>query len=819
MIFKWQFSLVQVLLLLLTSSFVVGQTQGVLIADILDKDTKEPLVGAVVELEGIAQGGTTDIDGRVRIEGIPTGNYNIIVTYLGYNELRRFNQSFTSGNAVILTLELEESSATLGEVNITALKKSSIGVADQVTPLSIQSLTTDEIKRNPGGNFDISRVIQVLPGVGGTAGSVGGFRNDIIIRGGAPNENIYFLDGIEIPVINHFATQGSAGGPTGILNVSFIEDVKLSSSAFDARYDNALASIFEFKQRSGNPERFSGNARLSATEFALTAEGPLSEKTTYMVSARRSYLQLLFQAIDLPILPNYWDFQYKVQYKPNAKTTVNFIGVGAIDEFRFTEPRNSDPSKEYILRSSPGINQWNYTTGVSVRRLLNNGYVNVALSRNMFDNRIDRFEDRQIGDEDARILGLQSQEIENKLRIDFNRRFAGWRVSYGFVGQYVKFNTEIFNRIRNEITDEQGNVIQPELSFNYNSDIDFFRYGGFIQTSKSFLDERLSLAMGVRVDMNNFTEEGNNPMETLSPRVALSYQIIPGLRANASVGDYYKLPIYTVLGFRDQEGNLVNRDNLYIRSTHYTGGFEYLPNTAWRFTAEAFYKDYSNYPVSTLTGISLANQGGDFGSIGNEPVVSDGDGRAYGFELFAQRKFSGKYYFVLSYTYVRSEFSGFNGVLVPSAWDSRHLISGLLGRKFKNGWEMELKYRFAAGAPFTPFDLEASRLNYLSLGTGILNFDQLNSQRLDNFSSFDFRLDKRWNYPKWTLNVFLDIVNAFVQPTPAFPNYTFERNESNTGWATTDGQSVKADGSNAIPLILTNNDAIIIPTIGFIIEW
>ena len=393
------------------------------------------------------------------------------------------------------------------------------------------------------------------------------------------------------------------------------------------------------------------------------------------------------------------------------------------------------------------------------------------------------------------------------------------RVSYGFVGQYVKFNTEIFNRIRNEITDEQGNVIQPELSFNYNSDIDFFRYGGFIQTSKSFLDERLSLAMGVRVDMNNFTEEGNNPMETLSPRVALSYQIIPGLRANASVGDYYKLPIYTVLGFRDQEGNLVNRDNLYIRSTHYTGGFEYLPNTAWRFTAEAFYKDYSNYPVSTLTGISLANQGGDFGSIGNEPVVSDGDGRAYGFELFAQRKFSGKYYFVLSYTYVRSEFSGFNGVLVPSAWDSRHLISGLLGRKFKNGWEMGLKYRFAAGAPFTPFDLEASRLNYLSLGTGILNFDQLNSQRLDNFSSFDFRLDKRWNYPKWTLNVFLDIVNAFVQPTPAFPNYTFERNERNTGWATTDGQSVKADGSNAIPLILTNNDAIIIPTIGFIIEW
>jgi TonB-dependent Receptor Plug Domain len=142
-------------------------------------------------------------------------------------------------------------------------------------------------------------VIQALPGVSGTAGSVGGFRNDIIIRGGAPNENVYYIDGIEIPVINHFATQGSAGGPTGILNVSFLEDVKLSSSAFDARFDNALSSVFQFRQRTGNPNKVQGNVRLSATELAGTFEGPLSKNTTFLASARRSYLQLLFKAIDI----------------------------------------------------------------------------------------------------------------------------------------------------------------------------------------------------------------------------------------------------------------------------------------------------------------------------------------------------------------------------------------------------------------------------------------------------------------------------------------------------------------------------------------
>ena len=228
--------------------------------------------------------------------------------------------------------------------------------------------------------------------MGGTSGSVGGYRNDIIIRGGAPNENVYYLDGIEIPTINHFATQGSGGGPTGILNVSFIEEVKLSTSSFDARFDNALSSVFQFKQRNGNPNRLQGNVRLSATELATTLEGPLTNKTTFLASARRSYLQLLFKAIDLPIRPNYWDFQTKITHRINKKLTLTFLGLGAIDDFSFGEPREATPEKLYVLDATPSINQWNYTTGVSLRKQIARGYWNLALSRSMLDNNIEKFD-------------------------------------------------------------------------------------------------------------------------------------------------------------------------------------------------------------------------------------------------------------------------------------------------------------------------------------------------------------------------------------------------------------------------------------------
>ncbi|HEY0040284.1 MAG TPA: TonB-dependent receptor, partial [Flavisolibacter sp.] len=723
--------LLTTLLFFLLFSVANAQYSGRLSGKVVDQATQMPLAGVSVTLQEAAKGTTTDSTGSFRFADLEIKTYNLVFSGVGYKSRSYYNIVVSAGNEVTLTVELEPAVTSLSEVVIRSGRRTAAAATIE-SPLSVQRLTSEEIRSNPGGNFDISKVIQTLPGVGGGIGG-GGFRNDIIIRGGAPNENVFYLDGIEIPVINHFQTQGSSGGPQGILNVSFIEDVKLSSSAFEARYDNALSSVFQFRQRTGNPNRVQGNVRLSATDLSATMEGPLSrnKKTTFLASARRSYLQLLFTLIDLPIRPNYWDFQTKITHQLNEKTTISFIGLGAIDQFSFAKLKEATPEKLYVLNSNPFINQWNYTAGVTVRRLVKDGFVNIALSRNTFDNDIQQYENNETRLPGEQTLAFQSQETENKLRIDVNKYRNGWKWAYGASAQLAEFNNNTFSVIRRELKDALGNIIQPEESYNFSSPLKaFWRLGGFAQVSRRFFDSRLGISAGLRSDINTFTTGGDNPLETLSPRIAFNYVLAEKWTANASVGRYFKIPPYTILGFADNNGALVNRASRYLRSDHYVAGVEFLPSNALRFTAEAFYKNYNNVPVSIRNGISLSNLGSDFNVLGNEAVTTNGKGRAYGFEIFAQQKLTDRFFGILSYTFYRSEYSGRNQAFIPSSWDNRHLLSATMGYKLPRNWEIGLKFRYQGGAPYTPFDEAASQLNYLSRGQGILDYARLNTLRL-----------------------------------------------------------------------------------------
>ncbi len=797
-----------------------AQNNGRLSGVVVDKLTQKILPNVSVSIEGIAKGVIADTNGIFRITGIPLKTYNIIFSLVGYKKQILFNVVINAGNENNFNIELEQSGGALTEVLVKTNKRTA-RAATLETPLSVQRLTTEEIKSNPGGNFDISKVIQSLPGVGGGAGG-GGFRNDIIIRGGAPSENVFYLDGIEMPVINHFQTQGSAGGPQGILNVSFIEDVKLSSSAFDARYDNALSSVFQFKQKTGNINKLQGNIRLSATELSGTLEGPLSKdkKTTFLASIRRSYLQLLFTAIDLPIRPSYWDFQTKITRQIDKKTTLSFIGIGAIDDFRFAAIKKATPEKLYILNSNAFIKQWTYTAGLSLKRLVKNGFVNIALSRNTFDNDVNQYEDNTTQIEAQKILTYRSRETENKLRVDINKNINDWKIAYGTVAQVSEYDTKTFAVIRRELKDGFGNIIQNAVTVNFTSPLNsFLRYGAFAQVSKRFFNSRLGISAGLRSDMNTFTTTGNNGLKTLSPRISASYILADKWTANASIGRYFKIAPYTILGFANNANNLVNKNSLYQRSDHYVAGIEYLPNDGLRFTAEGFYKDYANVPVSISKGISLANLGGDFNVLGNEAVVTNGKGRAYGFEFFAQKKLTNKFFGILSYTFYRSEYAGLDNKLIASAWDNRHLLTVTWGYKFPRNIELGLKFRYQGGALYSPFDDVASKANYLSLGQGIVDYARLNTQRLGGFNSGDVRIDKKWNFKKMTIDLFLDVTNWYIAKNPAIPTYTFRRNANNTAFLTTNGLPINMNGSNAIPILLSNDDPQVTPTLGFIIEF
>ena len=799
----------------LLSTVVFAQRTGQIIGSVEDKNTLENLLGVNITIEGTDLGTTTDMEGMFKIS-LPVGTYAVTASYVGYKKVTQYNIEVSSGNDRMLSFSLEPDAGMLNVVVLDTDRETSAISTDMVTPLSVQQLTSQEIKSNPGGNFDVSKVVQTLPGVGLSNGI--GERNDIIIRGGAPNENVYYLDGIEIPVLNHFQTQGSSGGAQGILNVSFIESLKLSTSAFDSKYNDALASTFVIKQRNGNPDRFSGNVRASLTESVLTLEGPLSPKTTFLSSARTSYLGLLFKLIDLPIRPDFYDFQYKVNHKFNDKTTLTAIGIGAIDNFSFAPTRDASPENIYVLRSTPYINQWTYTMGFNLNRRIANGYMNFSLSRNMFHTTLDKFEDEQ-KIEEKRTLLVNSDETENKFRFDYNKFVNDWRFSIGSDVQYVGYNGNVFNKIRQEIKDDGGVVISPEQTITFDSKINFWKYGLFAHVSKHFFNEKLLLSGGVRTDMNSFTNDGQNPIKTLSPRLSASYSIDSQWRVNGSVGTYYKTPIYTALGYKDASGEFINKDLDYTRSTHYVLGTEYMPKRSLRFTFESYYKRYSNYPISGLTGVSLANQGSQFGSVGSEPILSDGKGETYGLEFFVQQKMTDRLFYVASYSYVVSKFSGADGEFKSSSWDNRHLFSATFGYKFHKDWDLGLKYRFAGGSPYTPFDMVASQQNYLLIGEGIPDVDLLNESRLSNYSQLDLRIDKKYFFNKTSLIVYLDIQNLMANKNENEPYYTFKRNESNTGFQTTDGQPIKADGSNAIPTLLENKSGRPLPSLGVIYEF
>ncbi len=743
-------------------TFLMAQVSGTLSGYVINSTSEEPLVGATVRLDSTRLGATTNEEGFFSIANIPTKAYNVTATYLGFKPLTKFNVIVRSQGNIDLNFQLEETAIEVEGVEI----RPDPFIKSIETPLSTQSLTTEEIIAYPGGSNDVAKVIQSLPGV---SGAVQGFRNEVIIRGGAPNEVVYYLDGIEIPNINHFATQGSGGGPVSLLNVSFFEGVTLTTSAFSAQYDNTLSAVLQFDQRNGNNRELRTNVRVSASDAALTLEGPIggkgneSAKTSYIVSVRRSYLQLLFQLLELPFLPDYWDYQFKINHKIDPYNEINLIGLGAIDDFSTNIPDDLTPEAQTDLDQAPIISQWSSTTGISWRMRFKEkvGFLRNSLSYNILNNNFQQFEDNE--NEEGLFFANDSRDFEIKFRSEYTQFFGDLKLSAGATVQRVAYQNE---------TDDLINEV------NFNSDIDFYKYGFFSQVSRPLLNNRIRLSVGFRLDGNSFTDNGNDLFRTFSPRLAVSTQLdeLGKWKLNASVGRYYKIPPSTVLGFKDNTQTLVNRNAKYIRSDHFVAGFEFSPRVSTRFTVEGFYKRYGNYPVSIRDSVSLANLGADFEVFGSEPVESVGLGRTFGIEFLAQQKLTRNLFAILAYTLYQSEYTNFDEEeFVPSIWDNRQIVSFTGGYKFGKNWELGAKFRYLGRAPFAPVDQEATTITYPEI---VLDYSRLGEDRIDVFNALDVRIDKKWNFEKLSLNVFLDIQNLYGADVPQPPVYGLARDEN-----------------------------------------
>jgi len=793
------------LLLCLGGADLVGQ--AVVSGKIIDARTRTALPFVNVLLEGTQQGATTNEEGEFRIAGIQPGLYNLQVSSLGYESQTVFEILVGTTKVPFIQVELV---STDTELDVVEIRSKRIDRTTE-TPLSLRSISESEIIRNPGGNRDISKVIQALPGVASTVS----FRNDIIIRGGSPNENSFYLDGIEVPVINHFATQGASGGPVGTINVNFIDGVDVLSGAFPAPRGNALSSVFEFRQKEGNREKMNYSFVVGSSDIGLTVDGPTGERSSLIVSARRSYLQFLFNLIGLPFLPTYNDVQFKetIRFKNEDKLTI--LGLAAYDVFVLNLDANegvTDTSvietNNFLIGNLPEQVQWNYTVGAKYEHFRENSLHRFILSRSQLDNSADKFLDNDDSSESNRLLGFNSGETENKLRYEGKWYLNDWSLIGGLGIEHTLYTTETFS---------QRSILGVPATFEFDSRLSFLQYAPFAQLSRT--GKKLSLSLGIRTDATSIGNGGalNDPLEQFSPRLSASYGVNDAIAINFNIGRYFQLPPFTTLGFRENSSALTNVDNgiRHIQADHIVLGVEYGTKRNAKFSVEGFFKSYDHYPLLTDNGVSLANLGGDFGVVGNEPATPESEGRAFGVELLAQQKLLKDFYGILAYTFVKSEFTNADGAFTPSSWDFGHILNLTAGKRLKKNWEVGVKFRLQGGGPFTPFDLPTSSLIpvWTANQMGVLDFSRINTLRTGTFHQMDLRVDKRYYFDKWSLNVFLDVQNVYASDAPTPPFLNVETDESGTPIVDPN------DPTRFLTRLVPDQNGNVLPSIGLIIEF
>lgn len=793
------------ILIVILTSFSLGLSAqtGSIKGRVYNLKNNDPLPFTNIIISGTMVGAVSDLDGNFSFTGLAPGYVKLEASSVGFDRIMTEEILVTNAKTASIDIAMKEVAVQISGVEITA----SVFKRVEESPVSLKSLGIAQIEKSPGSNRDVSKVIQSLPGV---ASSVS-FRNDIIVRGGGPSENRFLLDGIEIPNLNHFATQGASGGPVGIINTDFLREVDFYSGAFPANRGNSLSSVIDMKLIDGNPDRMVYRATLGASEMALSMNGPVSEKTNILFSVRRSYLQFLFGVIGLPFLPTFNDYTLKVKTKFNVHNELTILSIGALDKFELnTGLKDPTEEQQYILDYIPVNNQWNYAIGANYRHYRDNSYSTLVISRNMLYNEAFKYQDNEENNPDKLNINYKSYEIENKIRYEEVTRFNGYKLTYGAGAEYAKYKNETYQRV----FIPKGEDTITEI--NYTSDLNLVKWNLFGQISKGLFEERLILSLGIRSDANNYSAQMSNLLKQASPRFSASYSLTPKLLVNFNTGRYYQLPAYTTMGYRSTAGNLVNKENglRYIQADHIVAGFDYRRNDKSKFTVEGFYKFYNYYPFSLADSVSLASKGADFGVAGDEAVISASRGRAWGAEVYFREKLTKTIDATLSYTWVRSSFEDKKGEFIPSAWDNRHILNVTALASLKKNWEIGVKWRFVGGAPYTPYDEDKSSLieAWDVRGRGYLDYDRYNVNRLGVFHQLDVRVDKEYFFKKWSLNLYLDIQNLY--------NFKAEQPSELVQVKDGNGQAV-IDPEDALRYelkYLPSESGTVLPTVGIIIE-
>ena len=719
---------------------------------VIDKASRQPLEFINVLVLGLGRGGVTDAEGHFNIGEVPPGIYRLQASAVGYKTILT-PEYIVSTKDLTIQIETEENLTELEGVTVTA----SPFRRDPESPVGLRVIGLQEIEKSPGANRDISRIVQSYPGV---AFSPAGYRNDLIVRGGSPSENRFYLDGVEIPNINHFSTQGASGGPVGIINADLIREVNFYTGAFPTDRGNAMSSVLDFKLRDGDMERNSLKATLGASEVSLASNGHIGKKTSYLVSVRQSYLQFLFDMLGLPFLPTFTDAQFKLKTRFNANNELTILGLGGIDNMKLNTKLDGEKA-EYILSYLPKIQQETFTLGAVYRHYAGIHVQSVVVSHSYLNNRNTKYLNNDESSADNLFLKLRSVEQETKFRIENTSTFGNWKINFGANLDYSQYTNTTFQRV----------YIDEGRTFDYHTYLGMWRWGIFGTINYATTDERFTASLGVRTDANNFSSGMKGMGDQLSPRLSLSYRLTDGLYLSGNAGLYYQLPPYTGLGFKDNNGAWVNKYLRYMSVSQESLGLSWHPGNTFELSAEGFYKQYDKIPFSIADGIPLACKGNDYGVIGNEALSSTAQGRAYGIEILMKWLIAKKLNLASSFTLFKSEYrNNKQSEYIASAWDNRYIFNMSGTYNFPHNWSLGMKISCIGGAPYTPYDVEKSSLvtAWNAQGRPYYDYTKYNTGRLPAFGQLDVRVDKTFYLKRCMLGFYIDLQNVtnskFKQP-------------------------------------------------------
>ena len=743
-----------VLLLLLLGLLTTGSAQPThrIKGTVIDKASRQPLEFINVLVLGLGRGGVTDAEGHFNIGEVPPGIYRLQASAVGYKTILT-PEYIVSTKDLTIQIETEENLTELEGVTVTA----SPFRRDPESPVGLRIIGLHEIEKSPGANRDISRIVQSYPGV---AFSPAGYRNDLIVRGGSPSENRFYLDGVEIPNINHFSTQGASGGPVGIINADLIREVNFYTGAFPTDRGNAMSSVLDFKLRDGDMERNSLKATLGASEVSLASNGHIGKKTSYLVSVRQSYLQFLFDMLGLPFLPTFTDAQFKLKTRFNANNELTILGLGGIDNMKLNTKLDGEKA-EYILSYLPKIQQETFTLGAVYRHYAGIHVQSVVVSYSYLNNRNTKYLNNDESSADNLSLKLRSVEQETKFRIENTSTFGNWKINFGANLDYSQYTNTTFQRV----------YIDEGRTFDYHTYLGMWRWGIFGTINYATTDERFTASLGVRTDANNFSSGMKGMGDQLSPRLSLSYRLTDGLYLSGNAGLYYQLPPYTGLGFKDNNGAWVNKYLRYMSVSQESLGLSWHPGNTFELSAEGFYKQYDKIPFSIADGIPLACKGNDYGVIGNEALSSTAQGRAYGIEILMKWLIAKKLNLASSFTLFKSEYrNNKQSEYIASAWDNQYIFNMSGTYNFPHNWSLGMKISCIGGAPYTPYDVEKSSLvtAWNAQGRPYYDYTKYNTGRLPAFGQLDVRVDKTFYLKRCMLGFYIDLQNVtnskFKQP-------------------------------------------------------